>query len=129
MNITDAKKAVKIWILDRSESWGPSTQNNKTRLQLHCILLTYSSYIRMAQKENDLFRVTSYTPHDFLLQLIRCSHFPQPRFGHDTSNIVESTNSVPREIQDVVWCSSIRGFHEMDANMPNWTSNSYTITN
>jgi hypothetical protein len=63
MNITDAKKAVKIWILDRIESWAPSTQNNKTRLQLHCILSTCSFYIRVAQK-NDLFGVTSYTPHD-----------------------------------------------------------------
>ena len=38
MNISDAKKAIKIWILDRGESWGHATQNNKTRLQLHCIL-------------------------------------------------------------------------------------------
>jgi hypothetical protein len=60
-NITDAKKAVKIWILDRGESWGPST--HKTRLQLHCILSTCSFYIRIAQS-NDFFRVTSYTPHD-----------------------------------------------------------------
>jgi hypothetical protein len=35
MNITEAKQAVKIWILDRGESWAPSTQNNKSRLQLH----------------------------------------------------------------------------------------------
>ena len=63
MNITDAKKAVNIWILDRRESWGLSTQNNKTRLQLHCILSTCSFYIRVAQK-NDFFGVTSFTPHD-----------------------------------------------------------------
>jgi hypothetical protein len=63
MNISDAKKAIKIWILDRGESWGPTTQNNKTRLQLHCILSTCSFYIRIAQK-NDLFGVTSYTPHN-----------------------------------------------------------------
>ena len=66
-NITDAKKAVKIWILDRGESWGPSTQNNKTRLQLHCILSTCSFNIRVAQKKkDDLFGVISYTPHDCL---------------------------------------------------------------
>ena len=59
----DAKKAVKIRILDRGESWGDSTQNNKTRLQLHGILPTCSFYIRIAQKR-DLFGVTSYTPHD-----------------------------------------------------------------
>jgi hypothetical protein len=52
MNIADTKKAVKIWILDRGESWGPSAQNNKTRLQLHCILSTCSFYIRIAQKKN-----------------------------------------------------------------------------
>jgi hypothetical protein len=63
MNISDAKKAVKIWILDRGESWGVPTQNNKTRLQLHCILSTCSFYIRIAQKK-DLFGVTSYTPHN-----------------------------------------------------------------
>jgi hypothetical protein len=63
MNMSDAKKAIKIWILDRGESWGIPSQNNKTRLQLHCILSTCSFYIRIAQK-NDLFGVTSYTPHD-----------------------------------------------------------------
>jgi MULE transposase domain len=64
MNIIDAKKAVKIWILDRGESWGRYTQNNKTRLQLHCILLTCPFYIRIAQKKNGLFGVTSHTPHN-----------------------------------------------------------------
>ena len=63
MNISDAKKAIKTWILDRGESWGVPSQNNKTRLQLHCILSTCSFYIRIAQK-NDLFGVTSYTPHN-----------------------------------------------------------------
>ena len=63
-NATDAKKAIKILILDRGESWGRPSQNNKTRLQLHCILLTCSFYIRVAQKKNGLFGVTSYTPHD-----------------------------------------------------------------
>jgi hypothetical protein len=64
MNMTDAKKAVKVWILDRGESWGPSTHNNKTRLQLHCIISTCSFYIRIAQKRNNFFGVTSYTPHN-----------------------------------------------------------------
>jgi hypothetical protein len=27
-------------------------------------------------------------------------------------------------IGSVVWCSSIRGIHELDTKMPNWTSNS-----
>jgi hypothetical protein len=38
MNVTDAKKAVKIWILDRGEHWSYSTQKHKTRLQLHNVL-------------------------------------------------------------------------------------------
>ena len=63
MNISDAKKAVKIWILDRGELQSIATQNNKTRLQLHCILSTCSFYIRIAQK-NDLFGVTLYTLHN-----------------------------------------------------------------
>ena len=63
-NATDAKKAIKIWILDRGESWGRPSQNNKTRLQLHYILSTCSFYIRVAQKKNGLFGVTSYTLHD-----------------------------------------------------------------
>ena len=62
-DIKDAKKAIKTWILDRGESWGTPTQNNKTRLQLPCILSTCSFYIRIAQKK-DLFRVISYTPHN-----------------------------------------------------------------
>jgi hypothetical protein len=44
-NITDAKKAVKIWILDRGEAWVPSNQSNKIRLQLHCLLSTCAFYI------------------------------------------------------------------------------------
>jgi MULE transposase domain len=62
-DIKDAKKAIKIWILDRGESWGTPTQNNKTRLQLPCILLTCSFYIRIARKKG-LFGVISYTPHN-----------------------------------------------------------------
>jgi MULE transposase domain len=63
MNIKDAKQAVKIWLLDRGESWSNSSQNNKARLQLHCILPTCSFYIRVAQKK-DFFGVTSYTSHN-----------------------------------------------------------------
>ena len=32
MNIADAKKAVKTWLLDQGESWANSDQNNKNRL-------------------------------------------------------------------------------------------------
>jgi hypothetical protein len=64
-NIADAKQAVKTWILDHGESWAPSTHNNKTRLQLHCLLTTCTFYIRVAQEEKgDLFTIRSYTPHN-----------------------------------------------------------------
>jgi hypothetical protein len=62
-NITNAKKAVKIWILDCGESWAYSTQNNKTRLQLHCLLTTCTFYLRIARTKDNLYKITSYTPH------------------------------------------------------------------
>jgi hypothetical protein len=46
-DIASAKKAVKIWIHERGESWAPSTQNNKTRLQL-LPLFELFFYIRVA---------------------------------------------------------------------------------
>jgi hypothetical protein len=65
MNIIEAKQAIKIWILDCGESWAPSTQNNKSRLQLYCIDPTCSFYIQIAQqKKNGLFGVTKYTLHN-----------------------------------------------------------------
>jgi hypothetical protein len=64
-NITEAKKAVKIWILDRGESWAPSNHTNRIRLQLHCLISTCTFYIRVAQKKRGgLFTVTSYSPHN-----------------------------------------------------------------
>ena len=64
MDMANAKKAVKIWILDRGESWGNTTQNNKTQLQLHCLLSTCSFYIRVARQKTGFFGITSYTPYD-----------------------------------------------------------------
>jgi hypothetical protein len=63
-NISDAKKAVKIWILDRGESWAPSNQSNKIRLQLHCLFSTCAFYIRVGRNKDDSFGVTSYIPHN-----------------------------------------------------------------
>ena len=42
MDIASAKKAARTCILDRGESWALSNQDNKTRLQLHCLLPTCS---------------------------------------------------------------------------------------
>jgi hypothetical protein len=64
IDITDAKNAVKTWILDRAESWAPSPHNDKRRLQLHCLSKSCSFYIRVAQKKESLFGITSYTLHD-----------------------------------------------------------------
>ena len=44
-NIIDAKMAVKTWILDRGESWGPSNESNGIRLLLHYILHACDFYI------------------------------------------------------------------------------------
>ena len=38
--------------------------------------------------------------------------FPRPRFGHDTSNIVESTNSVWREIRDLPPLQLLNGIYQ-----------------
>jgi hypothetical protein len=61
--LPEAKKAVKVWILGRGESWAPTDQNNKRRLQLHCLLPTCAFKLRVAQKK-DFFGVISYIPHD-----------------------------------------------------------------
>jgi hypothetical protein len=61
--LPEAKKAAKIWILDRGESWAPTDQNNKHRLQLRCLLSTCTFKLRVAQKKH-FFGVISYTPHD-----------------------------------------------------------------
>src|ERR1700709_1443025 len=39
------------------------------------------------------------------------THFPWPRFGHDTSNIVESTNSVRRDIRELPPLQLIHGIY------------------
>jgi hypothetical protein len=40
------------------------------------------------------------------------AHFPHPRFGHDTSNIVESTNSVWRDIRELPPLQLINGIYQ-----------------
>ena len=64
MNITDIKKAVKTWLLNQGESQANSNQNNKNRLQLHCLLISCSFKIRIVRKK-DLFRVTLYILYDY----------------------------------------------------------------
>lgn len=39
-------------------------------------------------------------------------HFPLPRFGHDTSNIVESTNSVWRDIRELPPLQLLNGIYQ-----------------
>jgi hypothetical protein len=45
MDIANAKKAVKTWILDHGESWALSTRNNKTCIQLNCLSKSCPFYI------------------------------------------------------------------------------------
>ena len=40
------------------------------------------------------------------------TYFPRPRFGHDTSNIVESINSVWREIRELPPLQLLNGIYE-----------------
>jgi hypothetical protein len=103
-NITDAKISVKIWILDRGESWAPSNQSNKTRLQLHCLLSSSTFYIGVGKnKKDNSFRVTSYVPHN--CPPLTHAHFkPRSsawyiacRLEHD---ITLNRHIKPKEIQD-----------------------------
>jgi hypothetical protein len=59
MDMANTKKAVKIWILDCGESWGNSTQNNITQLQLH--IASYlpfpSDTIEVSQVDQDQYHM------------------------------------------------------------------------
>ena len=63
-DINSAKKAVKIWILDWGELQKPLNTSNQSRLQLYCLLSTYSFYIRVAQQKDGLYSIISYRPYD-----------------------------------------------------------------
>ena len=63
-SITDTKKAVKTWILDRGKSQAPSIYNNKTQLHLHCLSKTCSFYIRIARQKDGFFGIIIYTPYN-----------------------------------------------------------------
>jgi hypothetical protein len=97
-NITDAKKAVKIWILDCGESWASSTQNNKTRLQLQCLLSTCTFYIRIAQqKKANLYRITPYTPHN--CPPSTHANFKQRNSAWYLASLVERDVTINRQIK------------------------------
>jgi hypothetical protein len=46
--------------------------------------------------------------------------------GDKSAADIKNTSLARMKIRHVVWCSSNRPIHEMDTNMPNWMSNSYT---
>ena len=50
---------------------------------------------------------------------------PMNKLG--VSQIILHAVIITLTILGVVWYSSIRPFHQLDARMPNWTSNSYNI--
>jgi hypothetical protein len=103
IDIANAKKAVKTWILDHAESWAPSPHNDKRRLQLHCLSKSCSFYIRVTQKKDGIFGITSYTPHD-------CPPLTHARFKQQNSawylaTLVERDITInrrikPKEIQE-----------------------------
>jgi hypothetical protein len=97
INMSDAKKAIKIWILDRGESWASSTQNNKTRLQLHCLLSTCTFYIRIAQKKDGLYWITSYTPHN--CPPSTHANFKQRNSAWYLASLVERDITINRQIK------------------------------
>jgi hypothetical protein len=49
-NITDAKKAVKTWILDRGESWTPSNKSNKVGFYYTALILPVISTFELHAK-------------------------------------------------------------------------------
>jgi hypothetical protein len=96
IDITSAKKAARTWILDRGESWAPSNQDNKTRLQLHCLLSTCSFKLRVALKSS-LFRITSYTPHD--CPPSTHANFKQQNSAWYLASLVERDITINRKIK------------------------------
>jgi hypothetical protein len=49
------------------------------------------------------------------------------RKAFNRTRVAEDSEDLLTFLLCVVWCSSIRPFHQLDARMPNWTSNSYNI--
>jgi hypothetical protein len=94
--LPEAKKAAKIWILDRGESWAPTDQNNKRRLQLHCLLTTCAFKPRVAQKK-DFFGVISYTPHD--CPPSTHAKFKQPHSAWYLASLLERDININRQIK------------------------------
>jgi hypothetical protein len=97
-NINDAKKAVKIWILDHGESWGPYTLSNQVRLQLYCLLASCTFYIRVAQKKKGtFFTVTSYIPHNCPPSIH--AQFKQHNSAWYIASLVERDITINRQIK------------------------------
>lgn len=120
IDMADAKKAVKIWILDRGESWGRPTQNNKTRLQLHCLLSTCSFYIRIAQRKDSLFSITSYTQHD--CPPSTHAKFKQRNSAWYLASLVERDVTINRQIKPKEIRERAGLYHQLQqvSYMPAW---------
>jgi hypothetical protein len=97
IDITDTKKAVKTWILDRAESWAPSPHNDKRRLQLYCLSKGCSFYIRVTQKKDSLFGITSYTPHDCPPSIY--AKFKQQNSAWYLASLMERDITINRQIK------------------------------
>jgi hypothetical protein len=97
VNIADAKKAVKTWILDRGESWAPTPHNDKTRLLLHCLSKSCSFHIRLTRKKDSFFGVTTYTPHN--CPPLTHSGFKQRNSAWYLASLVERDVTINRHIK------------------------------
>jgi hypothetical protein len=64
-SMEEAKRDVKIFLLDRRESWAPSNDSNKSRMRLHCLRDDICNfYIRVCEsKKKGGCHVASYRPH------------------------------------------------------------------
>jgi hypothetical protein len=109
-DIASAKKAVKIWIHERGESWAPSTQNNKTRLQLLALFELFF-YIRVAQNKSGLFGVTTYTPHD--CSPPTHSKFKQRNSAWYLASLVERDVTINRQIKPKEIRERTRIYHQL----------------
>jgi MULE transposase domain/SWIM zinc finger len=119
-NITDAKKAVKTWILDRAESWAPSHHNDKRRLQLHCLSKGCSFHIRIAQKKDGLFGIICYTPHD--CPPSTHAKFKQRNSAWYLASLLERDIAVNRQIKPKEIQERARIYHQLPRvpYMPAW---------
>jgi hypothetical protein len=109
-DIASAKKAVKIWIHERGESWAPSTQTIRLNFN-YCLYSSCSFYIRVAQNKSGLFGVTTYTPHD--CSPPTHSKFKQRNSAWYLASLVERDVTINRQIKPKEIRERTRIYHQL----------------